>query len=101
MMGVPFTEPAPCGMPGCMATLTKSTSPLPPDVAGPPAPSASLTTSYAPALTPPVVMMRSASPAWRLSASRNVATSSPVIGAATTRAPASRTAAASITALDS
>jgi hypothetical protein len=36
MMGVPFTAPAPCGMPGRMATLTKSTSP----------PSASFTTLH-------------------------------------------------------
>ena len=53
MIGVPATTPAPCGMPGCIATLTNSTS----------SPSESLTTSYAPALTPPVVMIRSASPA--------------------------------------
>ena len=49
--GSPAKVPAPCGMPGCIATFTKSTWPA----------SASLTTSYAPALTPPEVISRSAS----------------------------------------
>ena len=45
--------PAPCGMPGCMATLANS---MPCPV------SASLTTSYAPAETPPEVTIRSCPP---------------------------------------
>ena len=47
--------PHPWGMPGCIATFTNSTVPV--------ADSASLTTSKAPALTPPEVMIRSASSA--------------------------------------
>ncbi len=62
---------------------------------------ASLTTSYAPALTPPVVITRSACSVRLRRVSRNTSTSSLVIGATVASAPASRTAAASITAFDS
>ena len=91
MIGVPSTTPAPCGIPGCIATFTKSTS----------SERESFTTSYAPALTPPVVMIRSASRACASSSARKTSTSSAVIEDVTTSAPASRTAAASMTALDS
>ena len=50
--GTPSNRPAPCGIPGCIATLANST-PWPVR--------ASFTTSYAPADTPPEVRSRSAS----------------------------------------
>ena len=49
-IGTPRYRPRPCGMPGCIATLANS---MPCPV------SASLTTSYAPAETPPEVTIRS------------------------------------------
>ena len=61
------TRPAPCGMPGCMRTLANST-PWPVR--------ASLTTSYAPAETPPEVTIRSTSVAASASRDRNAVTSS-------------------------
>ena len=48
--------PKPCGIPGCIATRSNETVPM--------RPSASLTTSYAPTLTPPVVITRSARISW-------------------------------------
>ena len=63
----PSNRPAPCGPPGCIATL--------PNVTPRPA-NASLTTSYAPALTPPEVSTRSTPAVRSASTARNCATSS-------------------------
>ena len=86
-------RPQPCGIPGCMATLTNSTLGL--------RLSASLTTSYAPALTPPEVMMRSASSATSSRRARKSSTSSGTKCRCRAIAPAAVTAAVSIAPLDS
>jgi hypothetical protein len=56
--------PNPCGMPGCMATGSKETVPS--------CESTSLTTSYAPMLTPPLVTTRSARISWSSMVSSSV-----------------------------
>ena len=68
------TTPKPCGLPGCIATSRNSTVPSPL--------STSLTTSWVPLLTPPLVTTRSARTSWSLSASANASGSSEL---ATTR----------------
>ena len=56
--------PKPCGLPGCMATCSNRTVPS--------RDSTSLTTSYAPTLTPPLVTTRSARTSWSSIASSSV-----------------------------
>jgi hypothetical protein len=51
-IGTPSIVPKPCGIPGCIATLANRTVPS--------AVRTSLTVSYTPALTPPLVSTRSA-----------------------------------------
>ncbi len=71
------TVPKPCGLPGCIASLRKSIRPPSgSSSAVPTEDSASLTTSYAPTLTPPVVTSRSARISWSSMVERSVSASS-------------------------
>src|SRR5919202_902995 len=85
--GVPPIVPNPCGMPGCIATLSKRTVPR--------AVSTSLTVSRVPALTPPLVSTRSADAAAASSAARTAPGSSATIPAYDASAPSSAAAAVS------
>ena len=78
--------PKPCGLPGCIAMRENSTVPI--------SLSASLTTSKAPMLTPPLVTRMSARSSWLSRASSSLAWSSGTMPMRRASAPASRAAAA-------